>query len=123
LSVQAAPISTDSIETQAGNVAELEQRSSSKAQITYYGGQQLKNPACGGPVPTSNSMVAAVMDGGDYVCGDRIKIKHGNRVVSVKVVDFCTSCSQSAIDLTPGAFSRLANLKQGTIRGAQVWVS
>lgn len=90
-------------------------------RITYYAGKQLNNPACGGPSPNDHSMIAAVKQG-SFKCGDRIHIQHGSNAIVVKVVDFCPSCSAHSLDLTPGAFSQLANLDQGVISGAKMYV-
>ncbi|PWN36419.1 uncharacterized protein FA14DRAFT_135178 [Meira miltonrushii] len=89
-------------------------------RITFYSGSQLDNPACGGPTPSRNSMIAAVKKGGAFACGDHIRISHKNKHIKVKVVDYCESCSDRAVDLTPGAFAKLASLDTGIITGARM---
>lgn len=99
---------------------QLQERGMTSPRITYYSGQQLQNPACGGPTPSRNSMIAAVKKGGAFSCGDHIRISHKNKSIKVKVVDYCESCSNKAVDLTPGAFAKLANLDEGIITGARM---
>ena len=89
-------------------------------RITYYSGGQLARPACGGPTPSPNDMIAAVKNGGEFQCGDRIKIQHAGKHVVVRVVDYCAACSDRAVDLSTGAFRRLASLTEGVISGAQM---
>lgn len=89
-------------------------------RITYYSGKQLKNPACGGPNPNDHSMIAAVKEGGAFSCGDKVHVQHGSNSVVVKVVDFCESCGHQDMDLTPGAFKKLAPISKGEISGAKV---
>jgi hypothetical protein len=108
----------------AAPVPEQEQvearRTMTSNRITYYSGKQLNNPACGGPNPTSHSMIAAVKQGGAFSCGDKVQIQHGSKNVVIKVVDYCESCGHADMDLTTGAFSKLAPISQGEIGGAKV---
>lgn len=99
---------------------ELEARHHSMTahRITYYSGKQMRNPACGGPNPTSHSMIAAVKQGGAFSCGDHVHIKHKHKSVVVKVVDYCASCDNHDLDLSTGAFAKLAPIDQGEISGA-----
>lgn len=101
----------------------LEERAMTSSRITYYSGSQLNNPACGGPNPGRNSMIAAVKQGGRFKCGDRITIKHKHKSIKVKVVDYCPGCPPTGLDLSPGAFSKLASLDQGIIRNAKLSVA
>lgn len=101
-------------------VEQLQERGMTSPRITFYSGKQLNNPACGGPRPSRNSMIAAVKEGGAFSCGDHIRISHKNKSIKVKVVDYCESCSDKAVDLTPGAFAKLASLDEGIIRGAKM---
>lgn len=58
------------------------------ARLTYYWGRQLQAPACGGPTPNDDDMIAAIVDpkkGGGYAkCGDRITLSHKGRQITVK---------------------------------------
>ena len=114
------------------DVEELEERSKHKhhkgrdgaiisPRITFYSGNQLANPACGGSTPSPHAMIAAVKNGGAFSCGDRIHIQNGAKHVTVHVVDYCESCSPHAVDLSPGAFLQLASLDTGIISGAKMW--
>jgi expansin (peptidoglycan-binding protein) len=109
--VLSAPVSLDE-----SNEVGLERRATS-GRITYYTGSMLQNPACGGPDPSNNSMIAAVKKGGKYGCGDTLRIKSGSKSVTVTVVDYCAGCSSTAVDLTSGAFKRLAKLSKGVVNG------
>lgn len=124
--IESSPIAEQASTQQvARDEIELESRAAAvtSPRITFYSGQQLNNPACGGPTPSSKAMVAAVKNGGHFKCGDWLHISKGGKSVKVKVVDYCGSCSNKAIDLTPGAFKKLAKLSDGVITGARVWKS
>lgn len=65
----------------------------SGVRVTYYAGNQLNNPACGGPTPNDNDMVAAVVkDGGYGSCGDKMTLTSGGKSVTVTIVDYCEGC-------------------------------
>ncbi|KDR78242.1 hypothetical protein GALMADRAFT_209653 [Galerina marginata CBS 339.88] len=49
-------------------------------------------------------------------CGKRIKVNYKGKSVTVKVVDKCPGCASNDIDLSPAAFSRLANQDLGRIK-------
>ena len=70
--------------------------------MTWYSGESLKNPACGGGTPGNNELVAAVLQHGGYAkCGDHITLKHNGKSVTVKIVDYCASgCSGTWFDVT-----------------------
>ncbi|PWN38335.1 uncharacterized protein FA14DRAFT_118260 [Meira miltonrushii] len=112
VTVQSAPVP----ESEA---SPLEARMTS-SRITWYSGGSLDNPACGGPTPSNNAMIAAVQQGGRFGCGDHIRINYQGNSVKVKVIDYCEGCSSTAIDLTKGAFSKLASLSTGELHGASV---
>ncbi|SPO24850.1 uncharacterized protein UTRI_01352_B [Ustilago trichophora] len=87
-------------------------------KVTWYGGGQLNNPACGGPTPTDNSMIAAVKQNGGYgKCGETVHIHYKGKMVSVKIVDYCESCEWGHFDLSRGAFKKLASLDEGVLNG------
>lgn len=50
-----------------------------------------------------------------YRKGDRVLVTHGSRSVVVRIVDVCACGGSRVIDLTSGAFRRLANLGRGVI--------
>ncbi|EST06369.1 RlpA-like double-psi beta-barrel domain protein [Kalmanozyma brasiliensis GHG001] len=85
-------------------------------KVTWYGGGQLNNPACGGPTPNDNSYIAAVKKNGGYgSCGDTVHLHYNGKMVSVKIVDYCESCEWGHFDITRGSFRKLANLNQGVL--------
>lgn len=85
LLVQAAPVPTE-------QGLDLQSRNMKAARITFYSGGQLNNPACGGPRPSKDDMIAAVKQGGAFSCGEHVHLKHGEKSVHVRVVDYCESC-------------------------------
>lgn len=94
----------------------------SGAMVTWYGGGQLDNPACGGSKPSSSDHVVAVKQGGQFKCGDTVHIHHNNKMVSAKVVDYCASCAETHVDMSQGAFKELASLDEGEIHGVKIRV-
>lgn len=114
VTVQSAPVPE-----MEENASPLEARMKS-SRITWYSGGSLTNPACGGPTPSNNAMIAAVQQGGRFKCGDNLRINYRGKSVKVRVIDYCEGCSSTAIDLTKGAFKRLANLSVGELHGASV---
>lgn len=91
---------------------------SKSGKLTYYAGNQLNNPACGGPTPNDNSMVVAVKENGGYgSCGETVHIHYGGKMVSVKIVDYCASCEWGHFDGTKGVFKQLAPLSKGVLNG------
>lgn len=87
LAIQGAPVPAQHDD------ASLAPRSLTSSRITYYTGNQLNNPACGGPRPSPHSMIAAVQNGGMFQCGDHIHLQNGHKHVRVRVVDYCESCA------------------------------
>ncbi|UZJ52293.1 hypothetical protein CBS101457_001613 [Exobasidium rhododendri] len=77
-------------------------------ELTWYGGGQLDNPACGGSAPKSTDMVVAVKEGGMFKCGDTVHIHYKGKMVAAKVRDYCGGCSSTHLDATQGLFSSLA---------------
>lgn len=52
---------------------------------------------------------------GDRGQGDRIRVRYGDRSVTVTVVDVCGCPGDRLVDLTSGAFAQLADLDVGVI--------
>ncbi|KAF8966890.1 riboflavine-aldehyde-forming enzyme [Flammula alnicola] len=48
-------------------------------------------------------------------CGKNIEVHYKGKSVRAKVVDLCPGCNSRSIDLSPAAFSRLANQDLGRI--------
>ncbi|KAG2195772.1 hypothetical protein INT47_005749 [Mucor saturninus] len=95
-----------------------------KQRGTWYSGNDLKNAACydrnGLPAYSAsiNSMIGAMAMKKFENCYKCMKItnKKNKKTVTVKIVDKCAGCIvNKAIDLTPAAFKKLANLDEGVI--------
>lgn len=102
----AAAVSAAAIDTNESGLSALRERSfelkarhvekrdwvSKWGKATWYGGNQLNDPACGGPTPNDNSMIAAVKKNGGYgKCGETVHLHYQGKMVSVKIVDYCAS--------------------------------
>lgn len=87
-------------------------------KVTWYAGDQLNNPACGGPTPTDASHIVAVKHNGGYGnCGDWVHLHYNGKMVAAKIVDYCASCEFGHFDASKSVFSALAPLDQGVING------
>jgi len=73
--------------------------------------------ACGFDA-TADPMIGA-MNAIDYdaagACGACAQIEGGDGEITIRVVDLCPECDEGWIDLSPGAFSELAELEVGVI--------
>lgn len=78
---------------------------------TWYCGNGSPCTAGYGP----SDLVAAIDPSTGIGKGARLIVHHGNRHVTVQVVDVCQCQGARVIDLTSGAFSRLAPLSRGVI--------
>ncbi|KAK4675201.1 hypothetical protein QC764_500460 [Podospora pseudoanserina] len=56
------------------------------------------------------------------LCGRRLRASFEGKSVEVAVVDRCPACSAGSLDLSPAAFSQLADLGRGRIQGSWVWL-
>ncbi len=91
---------------------------SKSGKVTWYAGDQLDNPACGGPTPSDNSAVVAVKKNGGYgKCGETVHLHYNGKMVSAKIVDYCAGCEWGHFDATRSVFKKLAPLSQGVIEG------
>ncbi|KAJ6527681.1 RlpA-like double-psi beta-barrel-protein domain-containing protein-containing protein [Mycena capillaripes] len=85
-------------------------------RVTFY----LPNGAvgaCGHPIKTSAHAVAlasAQYNDGAH-CGKKIKVQHNGKSIIAKVVDLCPGCPSDGLDLTRGAFKKLAKPAIGVI--------
>jgi len=95
--------------------------------LTYY---DAGLGACGG-TNTNSDMIAAVgwqffdSFGGGYtnpnnapICNKPVVITYGGKSITVTIVDRCGGCQPDDLDLTPTAFSQLADLGVGRLHGA-----
>jgi rare lipoprotein A (peptidoglycan hydrolase) len=80
-------------------------------KATWYCGNG--SPCTSGYGPAD--LVAAIDPSTGIGKGARLIVHHGNRHVTVQVVDVCACGGSRVIDLTSGAFSRLAPLSRGVI--------
>lgn len=49
-------------------------------------------------------------------CGRKIKVTRASKSVTVTVVDRCVDCRLNDIDLSPGAFNKIAKLEEGRVK-------
>ncbi len=86
-------------------------------KMTFYSGDSLSNPACGGPTPTDDSLIVAVPQYSPAKCGDVIRIHWKGKTVEATVVDYCGGCGAHDIDATKHVFSQLDSLDEGVLQG------
>lgn len=69
--------------------------------------------------PTPNDLMVGAMNHVDYsgsaVCGSCVTVTGPNGEVTVRIVDQCGDCPQGNLDLSPQAFSRIADIAQGRV--------
>jgi hypothetical protein len=80
-------------------------------RATWYCGNG--SPCTRGTSP--DDMVAAIDPTTGIDKGERVTVRHGARSVTVRIVDVCACGGSRIIDLTTGAFRRLAPLSRGVI--------
>jgi rare lipoprotein A (peptidoglycan hydrolase) len=80
-------------------------------RATWYCGNG--SPCTRGTSP--DDMVAAIDPTTGIDKGERVTVRHGGRSVTVRIVDVCACGGSRVIDLTSGAFRRLAPLSRGVI--------
>ncbi|KAF5365270.1 hypothetical protein D9758_005359 [Tetrapyrgos nigripes] len=76
--------------------------------------------ACGVTNSNSDPIVAIssqIFNNG--LCGRQMNVNFQGRSVTVTVVDSCPGCGSGDIDLSPSAFSQLADPSVGRIQGVQ----
>ena len=80
---------------------------------------------CGFPA-TPNDLMVGAMNHTDYadsaVCGACVQLTGPNATITVRVVDQCPECPQGDIDLSPSAFSQIADLSAGRVSIAWQYV-
>ncbi|CAO1627340.1 unnamed protein product [Parajaminaea phylloscopi] len=98
-------------------------KSGKGGMATWYTGNQMNAPACGGHKPSDSDYIAAVSANAPYKCHERVTLQKGGKTVTVKIVDFCESCSASPthFDLSKAAFKKLASLDAGEVHGLNYW--
>ena len=100
--------------------------------LTYYGPGL---GACGVTSSESDDIVSishlvfdAVQKGSDPnsnpLCGMKLRARRpeGTTSVDLTVVDRCTGCKSTDIDVSPGAFGKLANIDEGRVTVDWAWL-
>lgn len=57
------------------------------------------------------------------LCGRMIRVQRDGKSVDVEVVDRCVGCESEDLDLSPGAFEKLADEALGRVEGTWAWLS
>jgi expansin (peptidoglycan-binding protein) len=69
--------------------------------------------------PTPNDLMVGAMNQIDYagsgICGATALVRGPRGTITIRVVDQCPECPQGDIDLSPLAFSQIADLSQGRV--------
>uniref|UniRef100_A0A1D1YVN6 Putative EG45-like domain containing protein 1 n=1 Tax=Anthurium amnicola TaxID=1678845 RepID=A0A1D1YVN6_9ARAE len=96
------------------------------AEITFYEGADLKNSACYGRNglrvynAKPSDFIGAMSMSKFEMCYQCLEIKNGKskvKTIIVKIIDKCAGCPKNKknVDLTKGAFSKLANPVDGRV--------
>ncbi|PWZ00159.1 hypothetical protein BCV70DRAFT_160857 [Testicularia cyperi] len=95
--------------------APAQKRAGGSGQATYF--YQGGNPgSCGQYSSDSDSVVAvnsAQMD--SSLCGQKVWIKNGEKVIEATIQDTCPTCSYGSLDLSVGAFQQISDLNAGMV--------
>ncbi|HTY58594.1 MAG TPA: expansin EXLX1 family cellulose-binding protein [Bacteroidota bacterium] len=86
-------------------------------QATYYDFASGAG-ACSFDTTWSDLMVGAmnVVDyQGSQACGECVSLRGPNGMILIRIVDLCPDCPEGNIDLSPEAFSRIADLSLGKV--------
>lgn len=98
--------------------------------LTYY------NPALGscGDTNSDSDLIVAVSHiifdaaskgsnpNANPLCGLKIRLRRNDNSVDVKVVDRCTGCAATDLDVTEAVFEKVANLDQGRVTVDWAWL-
>lgn len=87
--------------------------------LTWYAGESLAAPACGGAAPNDWDLVVAVQEGA-YPCNTPVHIHYNGKMVPATVRDYCAGCDAGHLDATKGVFAALAPLDQGELYGVHI---
>lgn len=115
-----------STSTKKAPVTKAAAQSSSSSSGSYSGDGTYYQPGLGscGWTNSDSDMIVAVnhiqMANGansnhNPNCGRTIKVKGPKGSVTVKVVDTCPGCGSGALDLSPAAFEKIADLSAGRV--------
>lgn len=94
----------------------------SKVEITWYSGNDLKNPGCQNKSkwqPNDSTLIFATKESSSVKCGAFYKLCTSNKkkCVTVRKWDFCEACELNHIDLSPAAFNKLYAASVGEVNG------
>ncbi|KAK0476706.1 RlpA-like double-psi beta-barrel-protein domain-containing protein-containing protein [Armillaria novae-zelandiae] len=126
---QATSTTTSSESSSTGSSSSIVAATSSSpntGEITYY---STGLGSCGVTSSDTDRIVALSQDLYDLyttngnsndnsLCGKTIHIEYGSSSTDVTVVDRCTGCSSTDLDLSPTAFTDLASEDEGRLYGA-----
>lgn len=98
--------------------------------LTYYdpalGACGLTNSGSDTIVAVSHFVFDAVSVGSDPnsnpLCGKKIRARRGDKSIDLTVVDRCTGCQPTDIDVTRSVFADLANIDQGRVSVSWSWL-
>lgn len=69
--------------------------------------------------PSPEDLMIGAMNDADYAgsaaCGACVRLKGPNGEITIRIVDRCPECPQGDIDLSPDAFSKIADLSAGRV--------
>lgn len=69
--------------------------------------------------PTPNDLMVGALNPVDYagsgMCGGTVLVRGPRGTIAVRIVDQCGDCPEGSIDLSPLAFSQIADLSQGVV--------
>lgn len=90
---------------------------------TWYDGDQLWNPSCGGSNPNDKSPVCAVSYASGIACHSTIELHYKGNSTTCIVRDHCADCPWNHVDLTTSMFGNLAALDEGKLYGVTYHVT
>lgn len=98
--------------------------------LTYYdpalGACGFTNSGSDAIVAVSHLVFDAVSAGSNPnanpLCGKKIRAKRGNKSIDLTVVDRCTGCQPTDIDVTRSVFSDLASIDEGRVPVSWSWL-
>ncbi|CAG8488967.1 5460_t:CDS:2 [Cetraspora pellucida] len=104
-------------------ITTVKNESESNVKSTFYEADQLDNAACYGrnglkPYNAkSTDLIAALPMSTLDMCYQCLEVRNNDskKSIIVKIIDKCAGCAPGCIDLTPGAFAQLGQLKQGVL--------
>lgn len=123
--------SASSSTNSASSIVAATSSSPNTGEITYY---STGLGACGETSSDTDRIVALSEDlfdayttdgntNDNTLCGKTIHIEYGSSSTDVTVVDRCTGCSITDLDLSPTAFTDLADESEGRLTGATWYFS